>query len=94
MKTALEQIEELRQFKDGWDEPGDLAPRHDLLDSAVELLKQKSIPRPRIIPTSQGFLCIDWTEGATYYVLRIERVDVGRLMERYAGGTYFHTWTW
>ena len=74
--NAIEQLEELRTLESGWDGDGALPPNPELIDAAINFVRDTGIRPTRIVPVNDGKISIEWDDTR----LRIESPSHGLLM--------------
>lgn len=77
--NAVEQLEELRTLKPGWDGDDSLPPKPELIDAAKAVFMKIGKEPTRILPKYDGGITIKWASNAGYTVLRIDSPDVATL---------------
>ena len=73
--SVTSQLDELRTMKDGWYEGEGLAPSHeglDWLNSVFPREYDRNLPSPRIYPTFDGYVQLEWMVGRNDASLEVD----------------------
>ena len=89
-RTCFIQLLEIRKLEDDWDGLGAPAPSVDMVDSAIQLLRQmKSRTKPapmRVVPGVTGCIVFEWHyPDGSYYGIEITKPYSGEYIRVPAG---------